>query len=125
MAEEHKFKASITWTGNKGQGTANTKSYDRSHTISAENKPDILCSMDPAFHGDKTKYNPEDLFVASVSSCHMLWYLFLCAQEGVILVDYKDNATGTMVINTDESGHFTEITLNPVVTVTDKLMIAK
>ncbi|MDP2089364.1 MAG: OsmC family protein [Flavobacteriaceae bacterium] len=125
MEEEHKFKASIIWTGNKGQGTVDSNAYDRSHTITVENKPDILCSVDPAFRGDKTKYNPEDLFVASLSACHMLWYLYLCSEVGVIVVDYKDNAIGTMKINADGNGHFTEITLNPIVTVTNKAMIAK
>lgn len=125
MKQEHKFIASVIWTGNKGQGTVNSNSYDRSHAITVENKPDILCSVDPAFRsGDKTKYNPEDLFVASLSACHMLWFLYLCSEVGVIVIDYKDNAVGTMKINTDGSGHFTEITLNPIVTVKDESMIA-
>ena len=73
MSKEHHYKATIIWTGNKGLGTKNYKSYDRNHTISIDNKVDILASSDPAFLGDKSKHNPEDLLVSSLSGCHMLW----------------------------------------------------
>ena len=75
MSKEHHYKATIIWTGNKGFGTKNYKSYDRNHTISIDNKVDILASSDPAFLGDKSKHNPEDLLVSSLSGCHMLWQL--------------------------------------------------
>jgi organic hydroperoxide reductase OsmC/OhrA len=71
--------------------------YERSHTISVDNKPTLLASSDPAFRGDKNKYNPEELLVASLSSCHMLWYLHLCAEAGVVVLEYEDNATGTLM----------------------------
>ena len=123
MKQEYKFIASVIWTGNKGKGTVNSSSYDRSHTITVENKPDILCSVDPVFRGDKTKYNPEDLFVASLSECHMLWFLYLCSEAGIVVLAYKDNAVGTLKINANGSGRFTEITLNPIVIVADESMI--
>lgn len=89
------------------------------------NKKNIYGSSDPLFRGDKTKHNPEDLLVSSLSACHMLWYLHLCSQAGVIVTDYIDNATGTMVETESGGGQFTEVTLNPKVTVTDKAMIEK
>jgi organic hydroperoxide reductase OsmC/OhrA len=125
MSRQHKYELTITWTGNKGHGTNNYRSYDRSHTVSVMNKPDILCSSDPLFRGDKTKYNPEELLVASLSGCHMLWYLQLCAEAGVIVTEYVDKATGTMVETANGGGHFTEVTLNPVVTVTESSIINK
>lgn len=125
MAGQHHYKATIKWTGNKGAGTTSYRAYEREHTISIDNKPDISGSSDPAFRGDKTRHNPEDLLVSSLSACHMLWYLHLCADNGVVVVDYSDNATGTMQETEDGGGHFTEVTLNPVVTVTDKSMIDK
>jgi organic hydroperoxide reductase OsmC/OhrA len=121
----HFYKATINWTGNLGKGTSQYKAYSRNHEISSEDKPTIYASSDPSFRGEGTRYNPEELFVASLSSCHMLWYLHLCSEAGVIVIDYIDNATGTMTETEDGSGHFTEVTLHPVVIVTDVSMVDK
>ena len=123
--KEHHYKITITWTGNQGKGTASYTAYDRNHTISTNNKPVIPGSSDPAFRGDVTRYNPEELLVASLSSCHMLWFLHLCSTEGVIVMEYLDDATGTMEETPDGGGHFTEVTLFPVITVANDEMIAR
>ncbi len=125
MKGQHNYNLTVKWTGNKGTGTSDYRAFERSHSISIDNKTEILGSSDPAFLGDKTKHNPEDLLVASLSSCHMLWYLHLCAEAKVIVVDYVDNATGVMVETSNGGGQFTEVTLNPIVTVTDISMIEK
>ncbi len=122
MNKEHQYSVKVTWTGNTGAGTRNYKDFERSHTISVPGKPEIAGSSDPAFRGDKGKHNPEDLLLASISSCHMLWYLHLCAVAGVVVTDYTDNATATMVEAPDGSGRFTGVTLHPVVTITDAAM---
>lgn len=124
MKGQHHYQATIKWTGNKGTGTDHYKNYERSHEISIENKPDISGSSDPAFRGDKTKHNPEDLLVSSLAACHMLWYLHLCSEAGVTVVDYTDHATGIMV-ETSTGGRFTEVTLHPLVIVTAKEMVEK
>jgi organic hydroperoxide reductase OsmC/OhrA len=125
MKGQHHYKVDVQWTGNTGTGTLHYRTYERSHTISVDNKVDIPCSSDPAFRGDKTKHNPEDLLVASISSCHMLWYLHLCSDAGVVVIDYIDHAEGTMLEQADGRGHFTEVTLHPVVTVAESEMIEK
>jgi organic hydroperoxide reductase OsmC/OhrA len=125
MNKEHHYKATIKWTGNTGTGTDHYRNYERSHRIIIENKSDILGSSDPAFRGDKTKHNPEDLLVSSLSSCHMLWYLHLCSEAGVIVTHYEDHATGIMIENSNGAGQFSEVTLNPMVTVADQSMIDK
>ncbi len=125
MKEQHHYKTTVRWTGNKGKGTSGYKEFERSHTVSVDNKPDILASSDPAFRGDKTRHNPEELLVASLSSCHMLWYLHLCSEAGVIVTDYMDTATGILVETSSGSGYFTEVTLNPVVTVRETSMLKK
>jgi organic hydroperoxide reductase OsmC/OhrA len=125
MDKKHKYSLTVKWTGNRGPGTSSYKVYDRSHSIIAANKPEIFCSSEPVFLGDKTKYNPEELFVASISSCHMLWYLHLCANSGIVVVDYVDNPVGYMLENPDGSGHFTEVVLYPAVIVKDKSMLEK
>lgn len=118
--KQHIYTLTTKWTGNKGAGTSGYREYDRSHTISINEKAELLCSSDPHFRGDKTKHNPEEMLVASLSSCHMLWYLHLCSDAGVIVTEYKDDATGTMEEDNNGSGKFTEVTLNPVVTITDE-----
>jgi organic hydroperoxide reductase OsmC/OhrA len=125
MKGQHKYKVTIKWTGNNGTGTSNYREFERSHIVSVDNKPVILGSSDTVFRGDSAKYNPEDLLVASLSSCHMLWYLHLCSEAGVIVTDYTDNATGIMVESANGGGHFIEVNLNPIVTVVENLMIQK
>ncbi len=123
IKRQHDYSLTVRWTGNTGTGTSNYKAYERSHSIIVAGKHEILASSDPAFLGDKSKYNPEELLVASLSSCHMLWYLHLCAEAKVIVIDYVDNATGIMMETTNGGGRFTEVTLNPIVTVTDVSMM--
>ena len=123
--KDHNYTTTIRWTGNNGTGTSSYRSYERSHVISADGKPEIPASSDPAFRGDKSRYNPEDLLLASVSSCHMLWYLHLCAEAGVVVLDYVDNAEGTMTETPDGGGKFTEVILKPAIIVSEASMIDK
>ena len=123
--KQHFYKTTITWEGNKGEGTRSYTSYSRDHSIIAENKPAIAASSDPAFRGDASRYNPEELFLASLSSCHMLWYLHLCAVNGVVVSEYSDHAVGEMAENPDGSGQFTHVTLHPRVTVSEPGMVDK
>ncbi|MBB4807739.1 organic hydroperoxide reductase OsmC/OhrA [Chryseobacterium defluvii] len=125
MSKEHHYKATIQWTGNKGTGTDSYRSYERSHMISVENKAVIEGSSDPAFRGDKTKYNPEEMLLASLSSCHMLWYLHFCSEEGIIVTAYTDHATGIMTETPNGSGCFKEVYLNPEVIVSEETMVEK
>ncbi|QKZ14968.1 OsmC family protein [Spirosoma sp. KUDC1026] len=125
MAKEHQYTVTTNWTGNTGTGTRSYQSYERNYVVSVENKPAIPGSSDPSFRGDRTRYNPEELLVASLSTCHMLWYLHLCAEAGVVVTDCVDKATGIMIETPDGSGRFTEVTLHPTVTVADASMIAQ
>lgn len=122
----HNYKIKIEWTGNEGNGTLNYKSYNRNHDISSDGKYDkINGSSDPTFLGDKTKYNPEDLFISSIASCHMLWYLHLCSVNKIIVTEYIDNTTGIMKETENGSGKFTEVTLNPTVKIANADLIQK
>ncbi len=113
----HKYDVTITWTGNRGEGTTGVRDYDRDHTVEADGPPAIGGSADPVFLGDPSRWNPEQLFTVSVSQCHMLWYLGLCARAGVVVHEYTDDAVGTMVTAPDGSGHFTEVVLRPRIVV--------
>lgn len=122
--KEHHYKIGLEWTGNQGTGTDSYRSYSRNHEIIAEGKASsILGSSDPSFSGDPTRYNPEELFLSSLSACHMLWYLHLCAKHGVVVTDYADAATGTMQEERSGSGRFTQVTLYPMVTVAEQAMV--
>jgi len=117
MAREHHYHVTVEWIGNLGIGTSGYRDYDRRHEITVEGKPVIPASSDPAFLGDPARYNPEDLLVASLSSCHMLWYLHLCAEAGIVVTEYVDRAEGTMAEGAGGAGRFTHVTLKPEIAV--------
>ncbi|MEO8582445.1 MAG: OsmC family protein [Flavitalea sp.] len=119
MGRTHQYLISMNWTGNKGAGTLGYRDYERSYTLSVKNKPDIHGSSDPAFRGDAQKYNPEEMLVAALSSCHMLSYLHLCATAGIVVTAYTDEATGLMNQDAEKGGYFAEVVLHPKVTITD------
>lgn len=125
MEKQHCYAIFLTWTGNKGEGTSSYKAYDRDHLIQVKGKPDIQGSSDPSFRGSPHRYNPEELLLSSLSSCHMLWYLHLCSVNHIVVVDYRDEAKGIMIERPDGSGYFKEVTLYPKVTLTDSAMTGK
>jgi organic hydroperoxide reductase OsmC/OhrA len=125
MTLEHQYKITTIWQGNKEEGTNNVRTYDRSHTIYNNGKPDLYLTTDKASVGDKSKLNPEDLLVSAISSCHMLSYLYLCALEGIIVTEYIDQAMGVMIENTNGGGQFKTVTLNPKIKVKQETMIPK
>lgn len=113
--KEHSYAVQVAWTGNLGTGTSAYRAYSRNHEISVSGKPVLPGSSDPNFRGDRSRYNPEDLLVSSLSACHLLWYLHLCADAGIVVLEYSDNASGTMVETPDGGGHFKEVVLKPTV----------
>jgi len=126
MPKTHRYSVTVTWTGNTGAGTSNYRSYERRYEIAAGTvKPEIPGSSDPAFRGDPERWNPEELLVASISACHELWYLHLCAEAGIVVTAYTDHAEGVMEETTDGSGFFNRVILRPQVTVTAGSDVAK
>ena len=113
---DHRYSVSVTWRGNRGTGTSAYSAYGRDHDIAADGRPPIAGSSDPLFRGDRARWNPELLFVASLSTCHQLWYLHLAADAGIIVTDYADQAEGVMEEYADGSGRFVRVVLRPVVT---------
>ena len=113
----HEYRVRVTWTGNEGAGTAFHLGYSRAHRISAAGKPAIGGSSDPSFRGDPARWNPEELLLASLSACHKLWYLGLCATRGVTVLAYEDDAEGQMVEEDGGAGQFSSVLLRPRVTI--------
>lgn len=123
--QEHEYQVTVKWTGNTGEGTKNYRAYERSHVVMAEGKPELLGSSDPAYRGDAAKWNPEELLLASLSACHMLWYLHLCSDRKIVVTAYLDKPVGKMVVEASGAGHFQEATLNPKIAITDSTRIAE
>ncbi len=119
MPRSHHYALDVTWTGNSGTGTSGYREFERAHEISADGKPVILGTSDPAFRGDAARWNPEELLVASLSQCHMLWFLALCAQNGIVVTEYIDHPSGTMDERADGGGAFSEVVLRPEVRLAD------
>ena len=117
MSKSHRYATTLTWTGNTGAGTGSYRSYERAHEVAVDGKPAILGSSDPSFRGDPARWNPEELLLASISSCHQLWYLHLCAVAGVVVTAYRDEAVATMVEDETGGGRFESATLRPHVTI--------
>ncbi|GAA1414387.1 peroxiredoxin [Glutamicibacter uratoxydans] len=116
----HRYEVSVHWTGNRGSGTTSYRSYGRDHIIRAAGLPDLPGTADPTFHGDKDRWNPEQLLLAALSQCHMLSYLHIAVLNSVAVTGYSDNAIGTMKLNSDNSGQFTEAVLHPRVELADE-----
>jgi organic hydroperoxide reductase OsmC/OhrA len=117
MSKTHVYHTNVMWTGNTGAGTSDYRAYSRSHKITAKGKPAIPGSSDPAFRGDPSRYNPEELLLAALSTCHMLWYLHLCADNGIVVESYMDRAEATLAEFGDGSGRFTDALLKPEVVI--------
>ena len=119
MARTHRYQTTVTWTGNRGTGTSGYKAYGRDHDVTAASVPPLAGSSDRAFHGDRDRWNPELLLTAALSQCHLLSYLHVCAEAGVVVTGYTDDAVGTMAETAGGGGHFTEVVLRPRVTVSE------
>jgi organic hydroperoxide reductase OsmC/OhrA len=120
---EHQYALTVTWTGNAGAGTSTYRGYRRTHVVAADGPPELLGSADRTFHGDRERWNPEQLLVAALAQCHMLSYLHVCVDAGVVVTAYADRATGSMTTGRDGSGRFTEVVLHPQVTVAEEPMV--
>ena len=119
MAKELNYNAVLTWTGNTDASTSTYTSYERSYTVHIDGKPDLLASADPAFRGDAQKWNPEELFLASLSACHMLWYLHLCSTHKILVQSYIDSPHAKLIMENNGVGKFVSAELNPLVLISN------
>lgn len=116
---EHEYTSTITWTGNTGTGTSAYRAYERTWDINTPGKPIVHCSNDPLLGGDPGLPNPEDLLLSAVSACHMLWYLHLASNAGIIVQAYTDSPIGTGEVASSGAGRFTSVTLRPTITLSE------
>lgn len=112
-----RYKATIDWK-REGDEFTNNK-YNRSHfwhfdggqTIPASSSPQVI----PVPLSDPDAVDPEEAFTASISSCHMLWFLSIAAKQGFTVDEYRDEAIGILAKNADGKLAMTEVILNPKV----------
>lgn len=116
MVAVHNYELALSWTGNQGTGTSAYRAYSRAHEVTAPGRPPLLGSADPAFRGETDRWNPELLLVAALSGCHLMSYLHVCVEAGVVVTAYSDAPTGAMTQTPGGGGHFTEVVLRPRVT---------
>ncbi|AMB57985.1 OsmC family protein [Microterricola viridarii] len=119
MPQEHNYAVHVQWQGNRGTGTSSYRDYGRQHAVSATGKHSIEGSADRTFHGDRDRWNPEEMLLAALSQCHMLSYLHVAVRHGVVVLDYRDDAVGSMQTDAAGGGQFTSATLRPRVLVAD------
>jgi organic hydroperoxide reductase OsmC/OhrA len=115
----HLFKAELKWASNQNQEDSTKRFYSKNHQIKIEGKPVLNISAAKAFKGDPELYNPEDLLLSSLVSCHMMSYLYVCAQNGIEVLEYSDNAEATLEVSEDGSGRFVEVKLYPKVKISN------
>lgn len=125
VTQHHQYRVSTEWTGAGTTGTINYRAYGRSHVSRVPGRPALLGSSDPAFRGDSGRWNPELLLVATLSQCHLLQYLHLCAVNGVTVVAYQDDTSGAMAEDGEGGGRFTGVELRPIVTVASPDMVER
>lgn len=125
IGKDHQYATTLRWTGNRGTGTSGYRDYDRSYNLDAEGRPTLAGSADPTFRGDRNKWNPEQMLLGALSSCHLLSYLHLCAEAGIVVLEYSDDASGTMELSADGAGRFTAATLRPRVVLAEGSDIAQ
>jgi organic hydroperoxide reductase OsmC/OhrA len=118
--DEHRYALTVRWTGNLGAGTSSYRGYSRDHDVEIPGLPVLHGSADPTFHGDRQRYNPEQLLLAALSQCHMLSFLHVAVKHGVVVTAYEDRAEGLMRTNRDGSGQFESVTLKPLITLTEQ-----
>ena len=111
-SDEHHFDCRLVWSGAAKGPTTSYEGYSREYRLDFEGKPSLKGSAAAAFRGDPSLHDPEDLFVASISACHCLSYLALCARGGVHVLGYEDEAEGKMS-RVEGVVRFTEVMLHP------------
>ena len=125
MTKEHDYTARVVWTGNRGEGTTHYRAYERTWNIETPGKPVIHCSNDPLLGGDPALPNPEDLLIASLSACHMLWYLHLASKAGIVVKAYKDDPLGVGETEPNGASRFLRAILRPTIEVQAGTDLAK
>jgi organic hydroperoxide reductase OsmC/OhrA len=116
MSRSHQYRARVAWSGAAAGPTRTYDSYSREWTAQIDGKAPLAGSADPAFRGDASLHNPEDLLLVALSTCHMLSYLALAALAKLQVLAYEDAPEATMLVERG-GGRFSDVLLRPRVTI--------
>jgi organic hydroperoxide reductase OsmC/OhrA len=120
---EHSYRLTTRWAG-AGEAGITDDAFPREFRIAVAGKTEIVGSADPAFRGDTSKHNPEELLLAALSGCQLLSYLALAARAKLRVLAYEDEATGRIDMK-DGRVRFVEAVLHPTVTIAGDADAAK
>ena len=120
----HTYTAEVVWQ--RGDQPFTDNRYSRRHILRFDGGIDLPASASPQVvrppMSDPSAVDPEEVFVASLSSCHMLWFLSIAAKRGFRVDSYSDHAVGIMAPNEEGRMAITEVTLRPEVTFSGERM---
>ena len=117
MKNQHHFKLLLKWKLNQYQ---NNNRISRNHSITINHKPILNVSAAKVFKGDAELYNPEDLLLSSLASCHFMSFLYCCSQHKIEILAYTDQAEAILDVKANGSGKITQVFLNPTFTIGDE-----
>ncbi|WP_159022904.1 OsmC family protein [Formosa sp. L2A11] len=115
MSTSFQFHINNSWSLEEATSTKKEGGSLKTHQVFLEDGKRLDVSAAKPFKGDASKYNPEELLMAALSSCHFMSYLYVCEQAGISILEYSDSVEGFLMLNNDGSGAFTKVTLNPKV----------
>ncbi len=108
------FVSRLEWTGAAKGPTRYPSTFSRDLSVSLD-ATTLPMSSAPGYRGDPSRANPEQLFVASLSACHALTYLFLAARDQISVIGYHDDAEGHLGL-VDGKMRMSRVTLRPLIT---------
>jgi organic hydroperoxide reductase OsmC/OhrA len=104
-------KVTLTWS--RGDAPFEYQKYPRNHSWKFDGGHEMTATAAPAYLGDPKNVDPEEAFVASLSSCHMLTFLAIACKQKFVLDEYSDDAVGHMEKNAEGRLAITRVTLKP------------
>ncbi|WP_091135570.1 OsmC family protein [Microvirga guangxiensis] len=112
----HEYTATVVWTRGEGEAFSDNK-YKRGHRWSFDGGIEVQASPSPLVvplpYSREDAVDPEEAFVASISSCHMLTFLHIAAKRRLVIDRYEDKALGVMTKNENGKFYVSKVTLNP------------
>ncbi|MGJ5642123.1 OsmC family protein [Formosa sp. S-31] len=111
------FKLKNSWSLEEAQRQKASGGALKTHQVFLEKGKRLEISAEKRFKGDGSKFNPEELLLAALSSCHFMSYLYVCELAGIIVVNYSDCPEGILELHNDGSGAFSKVILKPEVTI--------
>ncbi|QDO92455.1 osmotically inducible protein OsmC [Formosa sediminum] len=121
------FKISNSWSLEHASKITSKGGSIKTHQVFLEKGKTLEVSAAKPFKGDPSKYNPEELLMAALSSCHFMSYLYVCEQAGITILEYSDTVEGILNLQANGSGAFAKISLNPQVKIEnqDQIQLAE